>query len=189
MTSKANDWVTLARVVRPQGRRGEVLCDLFTDFPNQLKERPNVFLAGPTGLRTDAVVEDHWLPVGRSAGRIVLKLAGIETISDAEKLSRFEVQIPADERVALDEQTYYVNDLIGCVLTDNEIEIGTVEDLHFPQDPQGKRIETAAAIFIVTRDNGDEVMIPFANEFIAKIDVAEKRIEMRLPQGLVEMNG
>jgi 16S rRNA processing protein RimM len=189
MTANIKDWVTLARVVRPQGRRGEVLCDLFTDSPNQFKERPNVSLLGSDGLRRDAVVEDHWLPVGRSAGRIVLKLAGTESIQDAEDLGKSEVQIPAAERVALDEQTYYVNDLIGCVMTDGETEIGTVDDMHFPQDPQGRRIETAAAIFVVKRANGDEVMIPFANEFVANIDVDAKRIEMRLPQGLVDMNG
>lgn len=189
MTTKIQEWVTLARVVRPQGRRGEVLCDLFTDFPDQFKERPNVSLLGPDGKRSDAAVQDHWLPVGRSAGRIVLKLAAVESITDAEKLAKCEVQIPAAERVALDEQTYYVNDLIGCVMTDGETEIGTVDDMHFPQDPQGKRIETAAAIFVVARANGDKVMIPFANEFVAKIDIAAKRIEMRLPQGLVDMNG
>ncbi|AFL88360.1 16S rRNA processing protein RimM [Terriglobus roseus DSM 18391] len=189
MIPQTNDWVTLARVVRPQGRRGEVLCDLFTDFPDQFKDRPNVSLLAPSGLRTDAVVQDHWLPVGRSAGRIVLKFAGYDSITDAEKLTKAEAQIPAEERVALDEQTYYVNDLIGCIMTDGEIEIGKVDDMHFPQDPQGRRIETAASIFVVTRANGDEVMIPFANEFIAKIDIAAKRIEMRLPQGLVDMNG
>ncbi|SEB40123.1 ribosome maturation factor RimM [Terriglobus roseus] len=189
MTQNSKEWVTLARVVRPQGRRGEVLCDLFTDFPDQFKDRPEVSLLTPGGLRTDGFVEDHWMPVGRSAGRIVLKLRGSESIQEAEDLGKSEVQIAADERVALDDQTYYVNDLIGCVLTDGETEIGTVDDMHFPQDPQGKRIETAAAIFVVTRANGDEVMIPFANDFVAKIDITAKRIEMQLPHGLVDMNG
>jgi 16S rRNA processing protein RimM len=189
MTSGKTDWVTLARVVRPQGRRGEVLCDLLTDSPSQFKDRPHVSLLRADNTRTDAIVEDHWLPVGRSAGRVVLKLAGVESITEAEKLARVEVQIPADERLALDESTYYVHDLIGCVMSDGETEIGTVVDMHFPQDPQGRRIEAAAAIFVVARTNGDEVMIPFANEFVAEIDVAVKRIQMRLPDGMVDMNG
>jgi 16S rRNA processing protein RimM len=118
-----------------------------------------------------------------------LKLRGSETISDAELLAKAEVQIPSDERVALDDATFYVNDLIGCTLTDGETELGIVEDMHFPQDPQGRRIETAAAIFVVKRANGDEVLIPFANEFVENIDMAARRIEMKLPHGLVEMNG
>jgi 16S rRNA processing protein RimM len=162
---------------------------LFTDFPEQFKERPKVSLLGSGGLRTDATVETFWMPVGRSAGRIVLKLAGVETITDAEKLAKSEVQIPSNERVELDEHTYYVNDLIGCIVTDGETEIGPVGDMHFPQDPQGRRIETAAAIFVVTRSSGDEVMIPFVNEFIQKIDISAKTIRMRLPQGMVDMNG
>ena len=181
--------MTLARIVRPQGRRGEVLCDLFTDFPDQFQERTGVSLLTPGGVRTEVQIQEHWLPTGRSAGRVVLKLRGVETISDAEGLAGAQVQIPLDERLALDDETYYVNDLIGCTMTDGETEIGTVDDMHFPQDPQGRRIETAAAIFVVKRANGDEVMIPFANEFVAKIDIGEKRIEMRLPHGLVDMNG
>jgi 16S rRNA processing protein RimM len=166
-----------------------VLSDLFTDFPDRFKEQPEVSLLAGAGTRTPGYIEEHWLPTGRSAGRIVLKLRGVETISDAELLAGVEVQIAEDQRLTLDDQTYYVSDLIGCVLADSDSELGTVDDMHFPQDAQGRRIETAAALFVVKKANGDEVLIPFANEFVTKIDIAAKRIEMNLPQGLVEMNG
>jgi 16S rRNA processing protein RimM len=182
-------WVTLARIVRPQGRRGEVLSDLLTDFPEQFTQQPQVSLLTPAAARISATVESHWMPTGRSAGRIVLKFAGTDSISDAEKLAGYQVQIQSDQRLKLDDETYYVEDLIGCILVDGENEIGTIDDLHFPLDSEGRRIQDAASLFVVRRANGDELLIPFANAFIRNIDTKARRIEMNLPGGLLEMNG
>lgn len=185
----AADWITLARVVRPQGRRGEVLADLKTDFPEQLRQYPNIFLRLPDGEPKPAVVEDSWLPTGRSAGRIVLKLQGVDSISDAEKLLDATLEIASDQRLTLSDGNYYVSDLIGCQMVHQGDMVGTVVDMHFPQDPTGKRIDDAAALFVVERANGDEVLIPFANAFVASIDTVARKIEMNLPDGLLEMNG
>lgn len=182
-------WVTLARVVRTQGRKGEVLADLLTDFPDRFQTQPNVFLRSDSGEPRPTVVESSWMPTGRSAGRIVLKLAGVDSISDAELLAGAEVQIPAAERVNLADGTYYVSDLIGCRMNNRGDEIGTVSDMHFPQDTAGRRIEDAAAIFVVERANGDEILIPFASAFVRRIDTASRVIDMELPDGLLQMNG
>jgi 16S rRNA processing protein RimM len=60
--------VLLARIVRPQGRRGEVLADIFTDFPERFAERKRLFLRPPAGSQLDAMreakVESHWLHKG-----------------------------------------------------------------------------------------------------------------------------
>jgi len=182
-------WITLARIVRPQGRRGEVLADLFTGHPEQFTGPSEIFLHLSDGVRQSIRVEDTWLPTGRSAGRIVLKLAGIDSINDAEKLLGGEIQIPENQRLALEDGNYYVSDLVGCEVVDRGDPLGKVVDMHFPQDARGKRIEDAAAIFVVERTNGDEVFIPFANAFIESIDIAARRIEMNLPDGLLSMNG
>ena len=184
-----DSWQTLARIVRPQGRKGEVLADLLTDFPEQFAARPEVSLRKPDGTRTNATIESHWLPTGRSAGRVVLKLSGTDDISGAELLAKAEIQIPANERLALDNTTYYVSDLIGCVMADGPNDIGVVTDLHFPHDSEGRRLLEAAPLFVVERANGDEVLIPFANAFVGRIAIAERRIEMNLPAGLLDMNG
>jgi len=184
-----DQWLTLARVVRPQGRKGEVLADLLTDFPEQFAARPEVSMLLAGGRRSLVVIEDHWLPVGRNAGRVVLKLAGTDSITAAEGLAGASIQIAQNERLELDDATYYVSDLIGCTMADGANEIGIVRDLHFPHDSEGKRLEDAAPIFVIERPNGDEVLIPFANAYVGRISIPEKRIEMNLPVGLLEMNG
>ena len=193
MTGPSNgrdsEWVTLARIVRPQGRKGEVLADLFTDSPDQLRAGPEAFLRPRGKEAAPAFVEDFWLPTGRSAGRIVLKLRGIDSITDAELHRGSELQIPREARPALDKQNHYVADLVGCTVSDHGTEIGKVRDLQFPQSRSGQPIDSAPAIFVIQRADGDEILVPFANEFIASIDVAARRIEMNLPDGMLSING
>ena len=127
-------WITLAHLLRPQGRKGEVLAELFTDFPEQFDDRNRVFLAKPgfTGTEEEAraiSVVSHWLPVGRNHGRIVLGFEGIDSINKAEELGGLDVLIPASERVELEDDSEYVSDLIGCVVYDNGIAVGTVTDV------------------------------------------------------------
>ena len=185
----AHEWIAQARVVRPQGRKGEVLADLLTDFPDRFKEQPEMFLRLPKGEPQPVFVEDAWLPTGRSAGRVVLKLRGTDSITDAETLIGATIELSSDQRVSLPEGNFYVNELIGCQVMNRGDLVGTVTDMHFPQDPNGKRIEAAAAIFVVEKANVDEVMIPFANDFVSRIDLPARQIEMDLPAGLLDMNG
>lgn len=185
----------LARVVRPQGRRGEVLCELDTDFPERFRERKDLYLrADEAADPAPVALEDFWLPTGRSAGRVVLKFTGVDSINDAEKLAGFQVLVPLSQRAALEEGTFYVDDLRGCIVTnmaggDGPDELGTVTDVHFPTDSAGAKLEDAAPILVVTRPNGDEVLIPLAKEFLESPDLPNRRIAMRLPRGLVEANG
>jgi 16S rRNA processing protein RimM len=193
-------WTILARILRPQGRRGEVLADLFTEFPQRFASHPHVWLAAAEtagaqvgaaqeGLARAAEVTSHWLPVGRNAGRIVLLFAGIDSIEQAEKLAGMEVVVPISERVPLDEGAAYISDLIGCTVYDREVAVGVVEDVQFPTAPDGvRRLEQAAPLLAVKSPEGDEVLVPFASAFVLEIDTRAKAIRMALPEGLTKVN-
>ena len=126
MTVPHATWVLLARIVRPQGRRGEVLADIFTDFPEHFAERKGLFLRPPAGDSVDAMreirVESHWL----HKGRVVLKFAQVDSIADAENLRGFEVVIPREERMPLEGDAVYVSDLLGVRVID--VSRGGAED-------------------------------------------------------------
>ena len=187
-------WVSLAHLLRPQGRKGEILAELFTDFPERFEDRTRVFLAKPDfiGTETEAraiSVTSHWLPVGRNHGRIVLGFEGIDSINKAEELVGLEVYIPATERVELEEDAEYISDLIGCVVYDNGEAVGTVTDVEFPTTPDGtRRLEEAAPLLLVSTDAGDEVLIPYVQSFLLELLPEQKRINMSLPIGLVDVN-
>jgi 16S rRNA processing protein RimM len=190
-------WITVAHLLRPQGRKGELLAELLTDFPERFETHKQVYLAAPgfTGTAAEArtaEVANFWLPVGRNEGRIVLHLAGSDSIESAEKLMGLDVLIPESERLELDDDVNYVSDLIGCTVYDvasgQDVAIGTVSDLQFPTTPDGaRRLEDAAPLLEVEGLEGEEILIPFAKHFLIAVDVAARKILMRLPDGLLEI--
>ena len=173
------DWAILARLVRPQGRRGEVFADLLTDFPERFAERKRLYLVtsetNPDVVR-EVTLERHWL----HKGRVVLKFAGIDSINDAELLRGLMVVIPASERAPLSDGAFYIGDLIGCEVIDVSsapVSVGKITD-----------VDREVGLLMVQPDGGGEVLIPFAQAYLADIDVDGKRIEMRLPEGLLDIN-
>jgi 16S rRNA processing protein RimM len=194
MTHSTPAWVVLAHLLRPQGRKGEVLAELFTDFPERFEDQRRVFLAAP-GFAGDAAqarsaeVVAFWLPVGKNQGRVVLQFAGINTISDAESIAGQDVLVPREERVPLDDESVYISELIGCTVYDGPLRVGVVEDVQFAMTADGgRRLEDAAPLLAVKSLEGDEILIPFAKAFLVAVDTEAKRIEMTLPEGLVEVN-
>jgi len=188
-------WVVLAHLLRPQGRKGEILAELLTDFPERFSGRPRVFLAPPAfaGSLDQArqiEIASSWLPVGRNNGRVVLQFAGIDTISAAELLLGLDVIVPSEERRLLEDGSVYISDLVGCTVYDGQAQVGTIEDVRFPTTADGStRLEDAAPLLAVQPASGGEVLIPFVSAFIVRADLAARRIEMKLPAGLVEING
>ena len=194
MAENIPEWIVTAHLLRPQGRKGEMLAELLTDFPERFKEQRRVFLAapgfqgGPAEAR-EAEVIAFWLPVGKNQGRIVLHFAGVDSISDAESLAGLEVIVPREERQALDEDSVYVSELIGCTVYNVDTEVGVVQDVQFATTPDGsRRLEDVAPLLSVKSPDDDEVLIPFAKAFLLAVDTETRRIVMRLPEGLIEVN-
>lgn len=193
-----SQWIVLAHILRPQGRKGEVLADLFTDFPERFGEHPHVWLAAPgvaerasseTAEMKPAEVASHWLPVGRNAGRIVLHFAGVDSIEKAEQLGGKEVIVPLTERLPIESGAAYISDLIGCTVYDHDRSLGVVDSVEFPTTPDGsRRLEDAAPLLAITSPEGNEILIPFASAFLLELDTAAKSIRMALPEGLAEIN-
>jgi 16S rRNA processing protein RimM len=198
-----SQWIMLARILRPQGRKGEVLADLFTDFPERFRTYPHIWLAPPgfadsasakqpseyPSVTRPAAIASFWLPVGRNAGRIVLHFTGIYSIQQAEQLAGNEVLVPFAQRMTLDADVAYISDLIGCTVYDRDQPLGSVTGVDFPTTPDGiRRLEDAAPLLTVTTPSGDELLVPFARAFLLALDPAAKSIHMTLPEGLAELN-
>ena len=181
MTVSAESWVLLAHIVRPQGRHGEVLADLFTDFPQHFPQRKRLFLRPPGGRQPDAMrevkVESHWL----HKGRVVLKFSQVDSIADAETLRGFDVVVPRAERIPLEDDAVYMSDLLGVRVIDvsrgGATDAGEITDV----EPEG----AGPAMLVIRTPRGDELLIPFVRAYLRKMDIEGKRLEMDLPQGLL----
>jgi 16S rRNA processing protein RimM len=173
-----NEFVTLARVAKTQGRRGEIAAEVLTDFPEKFADRKRLFARMKDGSHRELRVEDHW----PHKGYIVFKFAEIDSINDAEVLIGCELQIPIAERAALEEGAIYVGDLVGCDLIEvskGERRLGVIKGV----DPT-----SGEAPNLVVETNGKERLIPFAAPYIRKLNLEAKRLEMALPEGLLDID-
>ncbi len=166
--------MTLARVAKTQGRRGEVAAEVHSDVPGRLRPGMLVFALASDGARREVKIDDAW----PHKTYVVLKFAGVDSISDAEPLVGCELQVPLVERAALEAGAAYVSDLIGCAVFDGSREIGTVRDVRFGAGE-------APLLVVVGKA---EYEIPYAQEFLVRVDLEHKRIEMALPEGLLDVN-
>jgi 16S rRNA processing protein RimM len=171
--------VRLARIRRTQGRKGEVFADTLTDFPEKFADRRNLWLVAVDGPARQVELVNHWL----HKGGIVLHFAGVDSISAAEALIGSFVAIPLADRAPLAADEVYIGDLIGCTLVDvagpAPVDLGTIADVDRTAGP--------APLLVVSGAQG-EILVPFASSFLRKVDLAAKRIEMALPEGLVDLN-
>jgi 16S rRNA processing protein RimM len=172
---KSSEFVTLARVVKTQGRRGEVAVEVHSDVPDRLHSGLRVFALADDDSRREVQIEDAW----PHKDFLVLKFAGVDSIDDAEPLIGNELQVPLSERAELEPGATYVSELVGCTLLDRGREIGTLSDVRFG---------AGEAPLLVIGQGKFELEIPYAQEFLLGVDLKAKRIEMSLPEGLLEVN-
>jgi 16S rRNA processing protein RimM len=177
------DRATVARILRPHGRRGEVASEILTDFPERLTRLKSVELWNEkTATAKRVAIRKCWLSHSRG-GQAIFLFENSDSISDAEKLVGLEVQIPLAERLPLPNATYYVTDLIGCeVCEKNGTAVGLVRDVQFTGEGAAKN-----PILVVDSTRG-ELLIPLAQEICESVDVKARRIEVVLPEGLRDLN-
>ena len=172
----SGDFITLARVVKTQGRRGEVAGEILSDIPDRFAVGMTLF-ALPRGdeVRRELEVEELW----PHKGLLVLKFAGVDSISEAETLVGCELQVPQSQRAELQAGWNYVSDLVGCAVLDRGREIGCIEDVQFG---------AGEAPLLIVRVAARLVEIPFAEAYLESVDVKRKAVRMNLPEGLLEVN-
>ena len=167
-------WVTVAVLGKPRGNRGEITALALsskTERYQSLKE-VYVFPESPTGWER-LEVETVWV----HGGVLIFKFAGIDSISEAEKLRGAEVRIPWSERAPLEPGEYFQSDLLGCEVVDNRsgASLGRVTGW-----------DDGGGAGLLVLEGG--ALIPFARAICVDIDPPRKRIAVELPEGLKELN-
>ena len=173
----SDEFVTLARVVKTQGRIGEVAAEIHSDVPDRFAAGMKLSALDKAGQsRREVEIEDLW----PHKGLLVFKFVGIDSISEAEALIGSELQLPQAERAQLERGWNYVSDLVGCAVVDQGSEIGRIEDVQFGAGE--------APLLIVASADGKKYDVPFAEEYLESVDMARKQVRMKLPEGMLEIN-
>jgi len=173
----SGEFVTLARVLKTQGRIGEVAVEVHSDVPDRFSVGMKLWALDKAGqTRHEVQIEDLW----PHKGLVVVKFVGIDSISDAEALIGSELQVPLAERAQLEEGWSYVSDLVGCEVFDQGQQVGRIEDVQFGAGE--------APLLVVAGANGKKYDVPFAEAYVDGVDLGGKQLRMNLPEGMLEIN-
>ncbi len=170
-----SEFITLARVLKTQGRHGEVAVEVHSDVPNRFRERMHLWSLAEDGSRRELEIEDLW----PHKGQLILKFVGIDSISKAEELAGCELQVPGEQRAQLEPGWNYLSDLIGCAVFDGDRELGNIGEVRFG---------AGEAPLLVVKAGSKEYEIPYAEAYLQQVDLSHKQIRMSLPEGLLEVN-
>jgi 16S rRNA processing protein RimM len=170
--------VTVARVAKARGVKGEVACDLLTDFPERFEGLEELIAVFPGGRRERLTLEGHWL----HGDRVVLKLEGFDSPEEVSALVGCALAVPESEAVELAEGEFYDWQLEGCrVETIEGVAVGTVREvLHTGGE---------APVLVIRDERERENLVPLAESICVEIDVDAKLIRVDAPEGLLEVNG
>jgi 16S rRNA processing protein RimM len=183
VTNQETASVAVARIVRTHGLRGEVAAEILTDFPEHLEELPSVELWSERSGSRRVALRGCRFTTSRG-GQAILHFEGADSQPDAQKLVGCEVRIARSERMALPESSYYIADLIGCEVHERASAVnrgallGSVADVDF----------SGGTPLLVVKGASGELLIPLAQDICVNVDLAARRIEVVLPEGLRELN-
>ena len=201
MSRENQRWVAVAHILRARGNKGEVAAELLTDFPERLTKIREVYLDDRTGVGEPrrVGVSSFWMDRNHR-GQGIFHFEGCGSITEAEKFRGLDVLLPIEQRVVLPAGQYFVSDLIGCAVFENPAEdpsrpasspcslasapalLGTVSDV------QSTGEEVAGTPLLNVDTASGELLVPLAEEICIRIDTVARRIDVRLPQGLRDLN-
>jgi 16S rRNA processing protein RimM len=164
--------VAVGRVLRPHGVRGEVVVEVLSDVPGRLAPGRSL-KASWAGRPARTVTVEAYRP--HKTGALV-RFAGAEDRDQAEELRDALLEVDRSEVPDAPEGTYYWYQLLGCRCRVDGEDLGEVTDL----------VEDGGGLLLVVSKDGRQVPIPFVRSFLKEVDVEHGRIELDLPEGLLE---
>ena len=170
--SPSRGLVPMGKFLKPWGLNGELRVTIFNEIDSALKIGMEIWVETETGVYSTQKIES--LNIVGNNSRI--KLTGCNKREEAEKLHGFVFSLPRNEFIPLEGKEFYLIDLIGCKVSDeNENSIGKVVDT----------ISLPAQNHIVVEAEGNEILIPFVDAHISLFDEKKKILIVKDVEGLL----
>ena len=166
------DLLKVGVITTTHGVRGEVKVYPTTDEPERFLDLEYVLLDTGKELRRLDIKNVRFFK-----NLVILKFDGIDNINDIEKYKGRDLWIPREEAQELDEDEYYIADLLGMkVLLEDGSEFGTLKNV----------METGANdVYIVDRVDGEEILLPAIHDCVLDVDVEKNTMTVHLMKGLL----
>jgi 16S rRNA processing protein RimM len=171
----SGDRIALGIIRKAHGVRGEASVEAWSDSPERFSDVASVTLVSPDEASArDAAIES----VRIHAGRALVKFAGIESPEEVQLLQNWTVEVPSSQARKLDEDEYFLHDLVGLTLIDSDgVARGKVIEIE----------ETGGGVLLVVQGPRGKFDVPFAADICTKVDLEAKTILVNLPDGIEDL--
>ena len=169
---KVDDCYQLGEVIKTHGLKGEVSILLDVDFPEDYRNLESVFLQ-QGGKLIPFFIESIQL----NHQKALVKFEDTDSIESATALIKSQLYLPLTQLPQLPEDGYYFHDLVSCEVYENKVSLGTVKEV----------IDLSGNQLLSVINGKQEILIPMKDEIMKKVDLRTKRIEVELPDGLLDL--
>lgn len=166
------EFLEVGKIINTHGLRGDVKVTAWTDTPEDFEDIPKVYIKRKTG--------DEILTVSKikyQKNNLIIKFKEINDINEAEKYKGITIYADRDDLWELEDGVYYIADLIGLDVYDENGKIGVIADV----------FNTGANdIYDVKREGKKNLLLPVIDDVVRDIDLENKRITVHVMEGLDE---
>ena len=165
-------YLEVGQIVNTFGIKGQVKVIPFTDDIKRFDELKNIYIQKKNNLESFEIEE-----VKYHKNMVLLKLKGVDTVENAEKLRNSYIKIDRKDAKKLPEGTFFIADLIGLkVYTDENKLLGILEDIY----------NTGSSdIYVVKDEKGKQILLPAIKDVVKTIDLENKKIIVHIIEGLI----
>ena len=166
------EYFEIGQIVNTSGLKGILKIKPFTDDIKKFSNLKTIYIKTKSGLTEFKIEQVRYVK-----NMVMLKLAGIDTVEEAEKYRNLYIKILRDQEEELEEGSYYVVDILGCkVNTDANQELGKIVDV----------FQTGSNdVYVVKDEQGKQILLPAIKQVIINVDIKNKIITVHLLEGLV----
>ena len=169
---KLDDCYHLGEVIKTHGLNGEISISLEVDFPDEYQNLESVFLE-----QQGRLVPFFIDTIQINQHKALVKFEDIDSIDTAKDLVKSKLYLPLNSLPALEPGQYYFHDLIDCEVYEGNLKLGLVKEVI---DLNGNQLLSIDA-------NGKEILVPLKDEILTTVDIAAKKVEVNLPDGLLDI--
>lgn len=165
----------VGKIVNTHSLKGEVKVISSTDFEEErFKKGSKLLITRGNQLIREVVVQSY----RNHKNFLLVKFEGIDSVEEAEKFKNLQIKIDSDEVGELEENEFYFHQIIGCeVFDENDKNLGEIIDILTPG---------ANDVWVIKGENGKEILIPYIEDVVKKIDITSKKVNIEVMEGLID---
>ena len=165
----------VGKIVNTHSLKGEVKVISSTDFEEErFKKGSKLLITRGNQLIREVVVQSY----RNHKNFLLVKFEGIDSVEEAEKLKNLQIKIDSEEVGGLEENEFYFHQIIGCeVFDENDKNLGEIIDILTPG---------ANDVWVIKGENGKEILIPYIEDVVKKIDITSKKVNIEVMEGLID---